>query len=148
MDQLRIAKKGQCNNYCIFIASRYFESIEDHLNLIRVSKRMRCNMEKFHYNPISVDMTSLPLFPNIQTLHIYKEGETYLEGGRIERYVNWNPISYHKMEEIKMAQPFHIHNYDTELYYTYRTWNDTTFLFVQKMIKSLHLKLYYTKNYK
>ena len=32
------------DNYCVFIASRYFESVEDHLNLVRVCKRMRRNM--------------------------------------------------------------------------------------------------------
>ena len=53
------------DNYCIFIASRYFDSLDDHINLVKVSKRMRGNMEKFHYNPISVDSNSAKLFPNI-----------------------------------------------------------------------------------
>ena len=44
-------------------------------------------MEKFHYNGISVDEKTVQLFPNIETLHIYKEDDKYLEGGRIQRYV-------------------------------------------------------------
>ena len=89
------------DNYCIFIASRYFKSIDDHINLITVSKRMRGNMEKFHYNPISVDSNCVTMFPNIETLHLYKEEDEYLEGGRIQRYVNWNKVSYHKSKQMK-----------------------------------------------
>ena len=61
------------DNYCIFIASRYFETIEDHINLTFVSKRMRGNMEKFHYNPIAVTSKTLKFFPNTETLHRYDE---------------------------------------------------------------------------
>ena len=91
----------QLDNYCIFIASRYFETVEDHVNLTFVSKRMRGNMEKFHYNPTSVDYKTVKLFPNVETLHLYAEKDEYLEEGRIERYVNWNKIPYNTSEEIK-----------------------------------------------
>ena len=35
------------------------------------------------------------------------------------------------LEDLIEAQPFHTKNHTTELYYTYRTFQDTTFLFVQ-----------------
>ena len=35
------------NNYCVFIASRHFETLEDHINLVKSSKKFMCNMEKF-----------------------------------------------------------------------------------------------------
>ena len=89
------------DNYCIFIASRYFDSLDDHINLIRVCKRMRGNMEKFHYNPISVDSKSVKLFPNVESLHLYDERDEYLSGGRIERYVNWRKISFYDSEQVK-----------------------------------------------
>jgi hypothetical protein len=50
---------------------------------------MRGNMEKFYYNGISVNEITVQLFPNVETFHVYKEGDEYLSGGRIERYVNW-----------------------------------------------------------
>ena len=53
---------------------------------------MRGNMEKFHYNPISVDSKSVKLFPNVESLHLYEEEDEYLEGGRIERYVESTEI--------------------------------------------------------
>ena len=73
------------DNYCIFIASKYVNSLEDHINLVKVSKRMRGNMEKFHFNPISLNPLILKYFPNVETLHLYderdKDGFGY--GGRL-----------------------------------------------------------------
>ena len=43
--QLKLYK---LDNYCIFIASRYFNDVSDHINLTLVSKRMRGNIEKNH----------------------------------------------------------------------------------------------------
>ncbi|MBQ4122167.1 leucine-rich repeat domain-containing protein, partial [bacterium] len=82
------------DNYCLFISSRYFESLDDHINFTKVSTRLKRNMEKFHYNPVSLNIKTLSLFPNIQTLHTYKKEDEYLEGGRIVQYVIWNRISY------------------------------------------------------
>ena len=101
LKERNVMKLCQLDNYCIFIASRYFNSLDDHINLVKVSKRMRGNMEKFHYNGISVDKKSVKLFPNIETLHMYKEKDEYLEGGRIQRYVDWRKYSYYESEEIK-----------------------------------------------
>ena len=96
-------KLCQLDNYCIFIASRYFETLQDHINLTFVCKRMRGNMEKFHYNPISLNEQSVKLFPNIETLHIYEEDDDYLEGGRIQRYVEWNfRIAYYLRKIVKI----------------------------------------------
>ena len=44
-------------NYCAFITSRWFESIEDFINLEMGIKRFNGNMTKFFYNPIP--LTSL-----------------------------------------------------------------------------------------
>ena len=54
MNELRIAKYGQCNNYSIFIASRFFNSLQDYINLEMAVKRFRGNLDKFFYNPISL----------------------------------------------------------------------------------------------
>ena len=78
-------KLSNLDNYCIFIASRFFKSLQDHQNLTKVSKKYKLNMEKFHYNPISVDGNSVKLFPNIESFHIYKEGLNDMLIG-IEKY--------------------------------------------------------------
>ena len=82
------------DNYCLFIASRYFDSINDHINFIFVSKRLRNNMEKFHYNPVSITKKTKHYFPNIETQHLYTKEDKYIEGGRIIQYVDWNKKSY------------------------------------------------------
>ncbi len=87
------------DNYCLFIASRYFETLEDHINLTNVSKRCRGNMEKFHYNPISVNERTVKFFPNVETLHLYNKDDKYLEGWRIEKYVDWRHLSFIEMLE-------------------------------------------------
>ena len=45
MKKLKPAKIGQCHNYCIFLASMHFESIDDFINLETAVKRFRGNLE-------------------------------------------------------------------------------------------------------
>ena len=60
------------DNYCIFLSSKYCLSLEDHINLAFVCKRLQFNMDKFHYNPISLTDKTRKYFPNIETLHLYE----------------------------------------------------------------------------
>ena len=93
-------KLYRLDNYCLFIASRYFETLEDHLNFLEVSKRLQFNLEKFHYNPISVDSETMKYFPNMETHHIYEnEDNSFLTGGRIKNYCIWG--DYEGYEKIK-----------------------------------------------
>ena len=94
-------KLYKLNNYCIFIASRYLESIKDHIRLARVCKRLRYNTDKFHYNPVSVDSKTVKFFPNTETLHIYEKQDEYLTGGRIFQYVDWRRLRMFQFEKIK-----------------------------------------------
>ena len=102
MNELKIAQKGQCDNYSIFIASRYFETIEDYINLIMTTQRFKMTLEKYYYNPISLTKTTMCFFPNIETLHLYNENDELLEGGRIQWYVNWfQRIGYFQSLDVK-----------------------------------------------
>ena len=89
------------DNYCIFIASRYLNSVDDHINLTKVCKRLRYNTDKFHYNSVSVNYETVKFFPNIETLHCYDKQDKYLEGGIIIKYVDWVRRSCQEIEEIK-----------------------------------------------
>ena len=44
-------KFGKLDKYCLFIASRYLNTLEDHINFVKTCKRMEKYVEKFHYNP-------------------------------------------------------------------------------------------------
>ena len=59
------------DNYCIFLASKYLNTIDDHINLIQVCKRLRFNMEKFHFNPVSLNKITKEFFPNVETIYLY-----------------------------------------------------------------------------
>ena len=83
-------KMTKLDNYCLFIASRYIETLDDHFNLTMISKRMKRNMEKFFYNPVSVNEETMNFFPNMKTQHTYSNDDKYLEGERIERYIDWS----------------------------------------------------------
>ena len=90
------------DQYSMFITTRWFETIEDHINLVLSTRRFKENMTKFHYNPISVTSQTVKFFPNVETLYSYKENDEYLEGGRIQRYVDLNrKVSYYEYEEMK-----------------------------------------------
>ena len=97
---LQIEKPGQCHNYAIFIASKYFKTIEDFINLEIAVKRFRGNMEKFHYNPIPMTKEIIHFFPNIETLIIYRKRDELLEGRRINKYCILYPITCNKRKEM------------------------------------------------
>ena len=95
----------QLDNYCLFISSRYLNTLQDHINLSFVCKRLRCNMEKFHYNPISVNEQTISLFPNTETLNIYNQKDTYFEKGRIIKFCDWCEREYNEKERIQKRFP-------------------------------------------
>ena len=73
MKQLKPAKTGKCHNYCIFLASMHFESIDDFINLKLAVKRFRGNLEKFFYNPIALNKPSRKFFLYLRTQWLYSE---------------------------------------------------------------------------
>ena len=87
--------KGKLDLYCIFIASRHFETIEDHINLIKTTKRFQFNITKFHYNPISLTKTTRKFFTHLQTLYLYNEEDDIFENDEqiIKREFHY-PVNY------------------------------------------------------
>ena len=79
-----IINKGQLDLYTIFISSRWFESIEDFINLELTIPRMNGNMTKFHYNPISITKKTREFFPYLQTLYLYDKSDEILNFFTVE----------------------------------------------------------------
>ena len=71
MDYLIETKKGQIDLYCAFIASRWFESIDDFIHLEMCSSRFYGNLNKFFYNPIPLTPITREFFTHLRTLFIY-----------------------------------------------------------------------------
>ncbi|EDR24032.1 hypothetical protein, conserved [Entamoeba dispar SAW760] len=78
----------------IMITSMYFNDIEDFINLEMGVKRFQGNMERFHFNPISLNEYSRKLFTNIETFHIYNRSDEIFNDGRIFKQVIWYLVSY------------------------------------------------------
>ncbi|GAB1221254.1 hypothetical protein ENUP19_0075G0002 [Entamoeba nuttalli] len=78
----------------IMIVSKYFEDINDFINLEMGIKRFQGNMERFHFNPIPLNQYSRKLFPNIETFHIYNKEDEVFKDGKIFKYVIWYKVSY------------------------------------------------------
>ncbi|ELP83879.1 hypothetical protein EIN_438930 [Entamoeba invadens IP1] len=67
--------------YHIMIVSKYLKTIIDFINLELVCKKFGGNMEKFHFNPIPLNSKTLGYFPNIETLHLWDEGDENFGNG-------------------------------------------------------------------
>ena len=64
-------KLCQLDNYCIFLASKWLDTIDDHINLVKVCKRLQLNMEKFFFNPLPLNSITREFFNHLQTLYLY-----------------------------------------------------------------------------
>ncbi|EAL42758.1 leucine rich repeat protein, BspA family [Entamoeba histolytica HM-1:IMSS] len=78
----------------IMIVSKYFEDINDFINLEMGVKRFRGNMERFHFNPIPLNQYSRKLFPNIETFHIYNKEDEIFKDGKIFKQIIWYKVNY------------------------------------------------------
>ena len=96
-------KLCQLNEKCLFLSSQWFETIDDHINFVNVSKRLKKNMEKYQHNPLSLNETTVKYFPNIDTLHIYERNDKYLVSGRITKYVDWITRNWNEVNHIKLS---------------------------------------------
>jgi len=87
--------KGRLNQYAKFIASKYFESESDHVNLVMSTPELELNMEKFHYNPVALTVDNTYLFPNIRTV-VLKHNDNVSE---IINQLCEDVINYHVTEK-------------------------------------------------
>ena len=75
---LKIKRKfnvSKMDQYTMFIASRWFETIDDYINLIMTTRRFNQILTKFHYNPIALTSKTREFFDHLQTLYIYSSYE-------------------------------------------------------------------------
>ncbi|KAL7717089.1 Leucine rich repeat protein [Entamoeba marina] len=87
----------QVDSYSALIISKYLENSEDFINLICVNSKFRETTEKLRFNPIPI--TSLKLFPKIQTQYLYNEYDIILEG--IDNYEKFYEINYDQYLKFK-----------------------------------------------
>ena len=78
----RIFNISKMDQYTMFISSRWFETIEDHINLILSTKRFQMNMTKYHYNPVPINETTREFFDHLQTLYLYSNEDERFENDK------------------------------------------------------------------
>ena len=101
MESLIISKTGQCDNYCIYLASQYFEQIDDYINLAFGCKRFRCNLDRYFYNPIPLTKQTRSFFPFLRTQFIYNENDEIFYDDKIKYYDVFYEISYTEATEMR-----------------------------------------------
>lgn len=69
-------KPSQLDSYFVMIVGRYLECPDDFCNVEKVNKKYKDITFKYRYNPIPIlsKKTGI-MFPNIETLHLYAEGD-------------------------------------------------------------------------
>ncbi|KAL7712162.1 hypothetical protein QTN25_010195 [Entamoeba marina] len=85
------------DSYSMLIVSKYFQTKQDFINTICVCKKFQETTEKLRFNPISI--TSLKLFPKIQTQYLYLKNDKKIEG--INNYEVWYEINYDTYLKLK-----------------------------------------------
>ena len=105
MSKLRTITKNQLDLYCIFLSSRWFESIDDYINLELVCSKYDGNMTKFFYNPISIDEKTMKLFSNLRTQYLYSKSDELIFNENIKWYNFVYKIDYLTVQDIKRKYP-------------------------------------------
>ncbi|KAL7712932.1 Leucine rich repeat containing protein BspA family protein [Entamoeba marina] len=88
----------QLDSYSILIVSKYFESTYDYINIICVCKKFKETTEKLRFNPIPI--TTLKLFPKIQTQYLYDESDIKISG--VGHFEIWFKVDYNQYLENKV----------------------------------------------
>ncbi|KAL7720956.1 Leucine rich repeat containing protein BspA family protein [Entamoeba marina] len=87
----------QLDSYSLLIVSKYLLSSQDFINVTCVCKKFEETTEKLRFNPIPI--TSLKLFPKIQTQYLYSKNDKKIEG--IDNYEMWYEINYDQYLQLK-----------------------------------------------
>ena len=85
MDPKREIRNKTCkiDSYSMMVASKYFKTMEDFANIEMANSKFGENIDKFHFNPISITPNQLHMWPNLETLHLYTDND-------IKTWMNYN----------------------------------------------------------
>ena len=101
MSSLIQINKNQLDLYCIFLSSRWFNSLDDYINLEFVCSKYNGNMTKFFYNPLPIDEQIIKFFPNIRTQYLYSKSDKMIVNETIQWYNFIYKIGYLEWKEMK-----------------------------------------------
>ncbi|KAL7722436.1 F-box domain-containing protein [Entamoeba marina] len=97
MSKITETNYKKLDNKTMIKVFEYFQNSNDFVNVICVNLKFKEITEKLRFNPIPI--TSLKLFPRIQTQYLYPVKDTKIEG--IGNYKIWYEINCYKYLKIK-----------------------------------------------
>ena len=99
----------QLNPYCMSLASKYFNSIDDYVNVEKTCRGYRGTIEQFKYNPIPLTTRNeRNVFSGIEMYHFYNTNTT------VENAIILNDPKI--QQKVVHEEPYH----EDWIYYYYR----------------------------
>ena len=82
----------------MMIIGKYFESNNDFINVMKVSKKYHDLTQMYHFNPIS----DYSLFENMETQYFYTDYDVMKKKKGMEKYICWfrHDINYAGEDEV------------------------------------------------
>ena len=71
--------KNKLTNFELLVCCKYFNSINDIINLIFTTKKAKFFFERLDYNPFSLTKETRKLFPNLKYLNLYTKDDEKFE---------------------------------------------------------------------
>ena len=105
------------NPYCMMLAGKYFNSIDDYINVEFCSPQFVNNTDKYHFNPIPVDEKTANIFGNLETLYLYKKGDKYVTHPTVKRCINlFRRIGWYEKSKLQKLETERNIEYKNVLY--------------------------------
>ena len=67
--------KNKLTNFELLVTCKYFNSINDIINLIFTTKKAKFFFERLDYNPFSLTIKTKKLFPNLRYLNLFSKDD-------------------------------------------------------------------------
>ena len=94
----RMFNCNQLDQYTMYLSMMYLDTIDDMINVVLASKRFQHILERFFYNPFSMNEKTVEFFPSLRTLHLYNKNDKKIEKQQIQSYVIHYPVPYYLKE--------------------------------------------------
>ena len=98
--------KKQLDSYSMLIVGKYFQTLEDYVNIICVNSKYIDMLDKYHYNPIPITQKQLKYFSHLETQYLYSPDDEILKG--IQRITVEYRVEYSQYLSM-------IHNYKNKM---------------------------------
>ena len=99
----RLYKLYSISSEQLNIVAKYFDTLEDFMNLEFVSKKCKGILDNFTFNPYEIPRDEMIYFPNIVNIHFYSidEVKRFVKNPHIKTFTHWYEINFNNYEKVK-----------------------------------------------